>query len=143
MDIKHKFEIKANTQKVYDALTTSEGIKGWWCKDCDIAREVGSVSVMRFDKDGTTVEMQFKITSLQPDHGVSWTCIANPNPAWINTTLNFELSQDGDSSILEFTHGAWDKKWDGEPMYNMVVETWSLFMASIKSYCEEGSGQPW
>jgi uncharacterized protein YndB with AHSA1/START domain len=34
--------LQANPAAVYTALTTPEGLRGWWTHDCDVATEVGS-----------------------------------------------------------------------------------------------------
>lgn len=143
MDIVHEVEINAPAHAVYEALTTHSGISGWWAKDCDIAGAVGDVSRMRFDKEGTIVEMHFRIDGLDSDRSVSWTCVSNPNPAWLDTNLRFEIATQGAGVKLRFAHTNWDAQWEGQPPYQMTRDTWGHFMQSLQQYCESGAGQPW
>ena len=143
MDIVHEFPIETSAEKLYAALTTQVGINGWWAKDCQPAAAEGGVSVMRFNKQGQIVEMQFRVDELQDNQGTRWTCVQNPNPAWINTQLEFAIRENGSGSMLRFAHTGWDAQWKGQPPYEMTKETWQGFMTSLKNYCENGVGAPW
>ena len=143
MNIVEKIKIDTGAEKLYAALATQEGMEGWWCKDCDIATEVGEKSNMRFIKEGNLVKMQFRMDTLKANEVVSWTCSDNANPAWIGTTLTFQLKKMDDGAGVLFTHANWDEKWNDQPPYTQTRDTWGLFMQSLKSYCETGVGQPW
>jgi uncharacterized protein YndB with AHSA1/START domain len=39
--------LQANPAALYTALTTPEGLRGWWTHDCDVATEVGSTTAAR------------------------------------------------------------------------------------------------
>ncbi len=143
MDIVHKVSVQASAVAIYEALSTQAGIQGWWAQDSDIAESTGQVSHMRFNKEGTIVEMQFRVDQLEAGQRVAWTCVANPNPAWIDTVLSFDIRPQGDGAAVTFIHGNWDAQWEGQPPYQMTKDTWPHFMQSLKSYCETGSGEPW
>jgi len=142
MDIVQNFKVNATADKLYNAIGTQQGIEGWWCKDCNIATETGNVSEMRFDKQGTIVEMKFRVEELAPGR-IAWTCIGNGNPIWLETTIDFDIKSNGEGSELNFTHGNWDPSLDGNEAFDMVKEGWGHFMGSLKTYCETGAGQPW
>lgn len=143
MDIKQVLQIKATPQQVYDAVTTQQGIEGWWSQVCHISSKIGELSFMKFIKDDRVVGMYFRIDELQPMEKVLWTCVQNGNPAWINTKLEFEIKKSKEGSELIFTHKNFDAKWKGTPPYQMTIDGWQFFMNSLKSFCETGKGQPW
>lgn len=145
MDIIHNFTIKTPAGNLYMALTSQQGINGWWARDADVGQRVGEVSKMRFAKESGTVEMHFRIDELKPGTRgrVSWTCIRNPNPAWLDTTIQFTIHESNEESSLTFTHGHWDSKWEGQINYEQTKEGWKHFMKSLKTYCETGKGEPW
>lgn len=144
MDIVHDFRIKTTAQKLYEAITTENGIHGWWAKDADVGRNTGEISRMRFAKEAGAVEMHFRIDAMVPSKRVSWTCVKNPNPAWIDTMIDLEIDQVNPSEVnFRFNHSHWDPKWKGQLPYEQTKEGWNHFMISIKEYCETGVGQPW
>ena len=49
MDILHRIGVKAaSPDKVYDALTTVDGLAGWWTDDATGSADVGGVLEFRF-----------------------------------------------------------------------------------------------
>ena len=59
VDILHRVGVKnATPEKVYDALTTVDGLAGWWTDDTDgRARDVGGVLEFRFPPGGFDMEV--------------------------------------------------------------------------------------
>jgi uncharacterized protein YndB with AHSA1/START domain len=144
MEIVHNFEIRTSVDSLYDAITSQKGINGWWAKDADVGQQVGEISKMRFAKEAETVEMHFRIDEMLPTQKVSWTCVKNPNPAWIDTRIDFVIRELGGSyADFTFTHGNWDPKWEGQLPYEQTKEGWKHFMDSIRKFCETGIGEPW
>jgi uncharacterized protein YndB with AHSA1/START domain len=43
-------KFQSDAQSVYKAITTMEGIKGWWTTDCDVSTEVGVKHSFRFER---------------------------------------------------------------------------------------------
>jgi uncharacterized protein YndB with AHSA1/START domain len=64
--------IKANPAAVYAALTTREGLRGWWTCDCEVAGAVGGAIHVRFAR----TRKEFRIERLGPGREVRWTCVA-------------------------------------------------------------------
>ena len=143
MDITHKILVNASAETIYNAVATKEGINGWWSKDCSVGEIEGGKSLLRFDKQGTIVEMGFKTITLVPNKKVVWECIANANPAWIGTKIITEISEmEGERKIL-FSHAGFDEKWKGKDPFEMTKGGWEHFVSSLVSFCEKGEGQPW
>jgi uncharacterized protein YndB with AHSA1/START domain len=47
-DIIHRVGIKASVQKCYEALSTIEGISGWWTEQTAGISEIGKSIVVQF-----------------------------------------------------------------------------------------------
>jgi uncharacterized protein YndB with AHSA1/START domain len=135
--IHQKVTIDAPAEKVFAALTRSSGYHGWWCKDSDIAEEVGGVSALRFMKGGTPVHMKFRVDAIEPAR-ILWTCVEHTMPPWVGTFLSWRLAPAGKSTEVAFEHGGWQGDAPGP-----VVEGWSHFLASLEKYVETGTGEPW
>jgi hypothetical protein len=67
-----------------------------------------------------------------------WLCIAHDMPSWIGTTLNFQLEDRGGKTLVVFEHAGWKEEAPAP-----VAQGWKHFLASLKSYVETGTGQPW
>ncbi|WP_282162244.1 SRPBCC family protein [Ulvibacterium marinum] len=143
MDITHNLHIKAKPEKIYLAVTTKNGISGWWSKDCSVGESEGKNSLLKFDKQGTLVEMGFITLELVPHEKAVWECISMPNPAWIGTTIHTEIRESVNGCDVVFSHRDFDQKWQGQEPFEQTKATWNHFMDSLVSFCEKGKGQPW
>ncbi len=143
MDIVHNVKISTTPAALYELFTTESGMNKWWSMDCDIAREPGDISKVRFTKDENKIEMCFRLDTLEPGEKMVWTCVENPNPAWIDTVLHFSVKPAGEQSDFTFKHTNWDAKWQGQIPYEQTRHGWEHFMNSLKNYCEKGVGEPW
>ena len=133
-DIKHNVVIKATPEKVYQAVTTQEGIEAWWCKNTTAKPEEGFVNIFIFGQ----YRNEMKVTDLVPSKRAAWECI-NSIEEWIGTTISFDLEEKNGNTLLRFTHGSWRAATD---MFAACSYDWAIFLKSLKSYCETGTGQP-
>src|SRR5690349_17353917 len=76
---------------VIQALTTKDGIKGWWTTDCDCNAEAREAT-FRFEKQaGTVVAVTFRLDGAD-ERSVAMTCVRQiNNPGWLGTKLSFAL----------------------------------------------------
>jgi uncharacterized protein YndB with AHSA1/START domain len=133
-DIKIKVVIKAAPQKVYDAVTTQEGLAAWWCKQAIAKPEMGFVNVFTFGQFRNEME----VIELTPYKKVEWKCIQSIEE-WIGTHVSFDLEEKDGNTILRFAHSGWKAATD---MFAGCTYDWAMFIKSLKSLCETGSGTP-
>lgn len=144
MDIQFNTTIAAPVAEVFAAVTSKIGYQGWWTDTCDVNAEIGGVSSIRFEKESGTEEMIFQTLENIPDQQFTWLCTANNVfKSWVDTTLTYELSTDGDHTQLVFCQKSKSANWDKHPDYRPSTDGWEFFMESLKSYCETGDGEPW
>jgi hypothetical protein len=135
VDILHKVGIKAATlNDVYKALTTIEGLSGWWTSDTQGESRVGGLLQFRFHAGG----FDMKVLELHPDRRVRWEVVDGPRE-WIGTQVSFDLKQQGDWTIVLFKHQGW--KEPVEFMHHCSTK-WGVFLLSLKSLLETGKGSP-
>lgn len=132
--IKHNVVIKTTPEKVYEAVTTQEGIASWWCKNTTAKPEVGFMNVFAFGD----IRNEMKVTELVPGKKSEWKCIDSIEE-WIGTRISFELEEKNGNTLLRFTHADWKAPTD---LFADCNYQWALFMKSLKTYCETGSGSP-
>jgi len=123
--IKDQVMIDTTPDKAYAALTEQPGYLGWWSKDCQIADSVGGESRLRFDKQGSIVNMRFRIDAKEPKGRVQWTCISHDMNSWIGTTLNWTITGDAGGVSVALLHDGWKSETPPE----MVAQGWKHFRA--------------
>ena len=136
--IKDEIRIQAGASKVYEALTTQAGYRGWWNAKAEIDGAAGGEAKLYFVKDGQPVNMRYSIDELKPNESVRWTCVAHDMPSWVGTSLNWQIKEAEGSALVSFEHAGW-KGAPPEP----VAQGWKHFLGSLKAYVETGTGQPW
>jgi uncharacterized protein YndB with AHSA1/START domain len=135
-DILHRVGVKASPNETYRALSTLDGLAGWWTTDTQGDCNIGGVIQFRF---GTRGGFDMKVLELDPAKRVLWQVVGGPAD-WIGTKVSFELSQQDDFTIILFKHQGW--KEPIEFMHHCSTK-WALFMMSAKSLIETGKGAPY
>ena len=125
-DILHRVGIKSSPSAVYGALSTIEGLAGWWTRTTRGDGSVGGV----FD---------MKVLELDPPGHVLWEVVDGP-AEWIGTRVGFDLKQEDDHTIVLFRHRGW--KEPVEFMHHCSTK-WAVFLMSLKAYAETGTGTPY
>ena len=137
-DILHFWRIKAPPERVYAAIASAEGVRGWWTRDSALDAEVGGAGEFAFyDRKVVT---RVRIDELRPGAAVAWTVTASGAPGgWEGSTVRFDLEADGDETALRFAHRGLRHADDG---FARVTSGWAFYLASLRQYVETGAGVP-
>ena len=136
VDILHRVGVRTATpQPVYDALTTVEGLAAWWTGDTTGDGD-GVRGTLRFRFPAGGFDME--VTELRPAERVSWRVVEGPEE-WVGTTIDWDLRQDGEHTIVLFTHAGWREP--VEFMHHCSTK-WGSYLLSLKSLLETGAGAP-
>lgn len=140
VDILHRVGMsKATPGAVHAALTTIDGLAGWWTEDTTgAAGAEGDVVVFRFELDGEVGGFDMRVEELVADRLVVWEVVAGP-PEWVGTRIRWELEQRGDWTIVLFSHLGWREP--VEFMHHCSTK-WAVFLLSLKALVEDGVGTP-
>ncbi len=93
--IRHHVLIDAPVAKVYQALSTAEGISTWWDKQTPTQTDRGLVLAHNPGPEHGVV--QLRVIELVPNKRVEWECISthpkgSPASAWTGTHFIFEIT---------------------------------------------------
>jgi len=135
-DILHKVDIKTNPNNTYKALTTLEGLAGWWTTTTQGNPNAGGTIAFRFGELGG---FDMKVLELDPARHVLWQVVGGPDE-WLGTKVSFELRGDGDFTVVLFKHQGW--KEPVEFMHHCSTK-WATYLLSMKSLLEGGRGAPY
>ena len=136
VDILHKVGIRASLDQTYQALTTPEGLSGWWTKSTQVEDGVGGVIQFRF---GDLGGFDMKVLELASPHRVLWQVVDGPEE-WIDTKISWDLKQEDDYTVILFKHQGWKEPVD---FMHHCSTKWGVFLMSLKSLLETGQGAPY
>ncbi|MFD7734016.1 SRPBCC domain-containing protein [Kitasatospora phosalacinea] len=134
VDILHRIGVTASPEDVYAALTTVEGLAGWWTEDTAGDPAPGGVVRFRFPPGG----FDMKVLEARPAEHVRWEVVEGPEE-WIGTQVVFELAQEDDWTIVLFRHEGWREP--VEFMHHCSTK-WAVYLMSLKKLAETGAGEP-
>jgi len=97
--ILHALHIHAQPSSVYGALTTAEGLAGWW--STRVRTEPGTERLIHFTFAGdfNPVMRQDRATK---DREVRWTCV-DGHANWRDNTFTFRMEPRKEECVLLFT----------------------------------------
>ena len=134
-DILHRIGVEGTTpEDVYNALTTLDGLSGWWAEKTSGNTRLGGVIEFRFRVGG----FDMRVIDLDPGRLVRWEVIEGP-AEWIGTTVRWDLRKEGDYTIVLFKHEGWREP--VEFMHHCSTK-WATFLMSLKQLLETGEGAP-
>jgi len=135
VDILHRIgTLNTTPDQVFEALTTIDGLSGWWATDTKGQTEVGGVLEFRFAPGG----FDMVVRELVPGKRVLWEVVDGPEE-WIGTEIDWQINQSGDYTIVLFQHRGWAEP--VEFMYHCSTK-WAAFLLSLKELVETGTGRP-
>ena len=140
LKIYHNFKIEAPPQKVFEAISTINGLKSWWKKDT--SRNAMADGELHFIFGNNQYDVM-KVTAFEKDKTIEWEITESTYPEcrlWDGSKISFVLlEQEDKSTVLKFQHYNFP---DGYEFCGVCNYNWSVAMQSIKSFCETGKENP-
>lgn len=133
-DVLHRVGISSSPDNTYQALTTIEGLSGWWTQDTQGETDIGGVLQFRFGAGG----FDMKVLELDPAERELGEVVDGPEE-WIGTNVSWDLKQDGDYMVILFKHQGWKESVE---FMNHCSPNWAVFLLSLKALLETGQGAP-
>ena len=129
--------IAASPEQVLVALTTPEGVAGWWGTTSGSAGAAGDVLEVGF---GSSRVITMEVASRERGH-IEWLVERAPfTPEWDGTSIVFDLAPAGDGTELRFRHVGLTPQFE---CYEMCHAGWTHYLASLVAYTERGVGDPY
>ena len=135
--ILHHLRIHAPPEEVFEALTSAEGLSGWWSTHVEVEPGEGGLVDFTF-LEGFNPDM--RVTDLEENRRVEWRCEGGHEP-WRDNTFSFDLkpSDDGETDLMFKQHFATELD---DEVYGNYNFNWGFYLGSLKSLCETGRGTP-
>ena len=131
--IYHQVGIKAPIDKVFNAIATLDGVSNWWTPTTGDDTVNGKL-VFHFGEHKVTMQV---IESINQQR-IVWKNIDDEGE-WKDTLFTFDLQQDNDQVLVNFTHANWKEVTE---LFSHCSTKWAVFLLSLKEYVETGTGKP-
>jgi uncharacterized protein YndB with AHSA1/START domain len=135
VSIRQIFHIDSTREKIFELISTVEGIKKWWTVNTEGSGEENETLKMRFqDNQG----MDFLVEKVTASESLEWKCTWGQHE-WIGTKVTFTLTEEGGKVRVNFDHIGWAEASD---FYASCNFSWAKYFISLRDYCEKGQGSP-
>lgn len=134
-DILHRIGTKQPAEEVFRALTTVEGLAGWWTEETDGDPQPGGVVRFRFGDAGG---FDMRVLEARPGELVLWEVVDGPEE-WIGTLVRFDIRHEDGWTIVLFRHEGWREQVE---FMHHCSSKWGTYLVSLKSLVDTGYGQP-
>lgn len=140
-DLNTSFSVVQPAQTVFNAVNN---VRGWWSERIDgPTDQIGQeFTYQRKDLHKCTM----KIVEFIPDQKVVWLVLDNyfsftqDQSEWNDTLVEFELSESGGKTVLNFTHRGLVPEHE---CYKICFDAWTFYITeSLKDLITKGVGQP-
>lgn len=131
--IKHLFHINASKQKVFEAISTIQGLSNWWT--VQTKGDTALNETIQFDF-GETKGPTMKVIALEPDKKITWKCVAS-NHGWVDHVFTFSLDENEGKTRVRFSHEGWQ---ENDDFYAHCNFSWGRYLESLRQYCQTAVG---
>lgn len=131
--IKNLFHINGPKEKVYEAISTINGLSNWWTAQTTGESKVDGIIQFRFGGGGPDM----KVKEMKQNELVTWECVAGPED-WIGNTFTFKLDENEGKTRVRFEQAGWKEAND---FYASCSFSWGRYMESLRQYCQTGKGE--
>ena len=130
----HRIRIHAAPDQVFKALSTKDGLQGWFTAKVD--GNVGEGHDVRMHFEGKE-SFGWHFAQVTSDR-VRWNCTEGPGSAR-GTTATYLLKAEGRDTILECDHDGWPEGHEALATCNTL---WGTLMDRLKAFAETGKPKP-
>ena len=135
-DIFHYFPINVPIEKVFNGISTPQGLDKWWTKSSLGKPEREEIYELFF---GPEYNWSAVVTMCVPNKEFELT-ITKSDKDWMNTKVGFTLIDKIGTTEIHFSHTGW--KEDHEH-YRISCYCWAMYLRILKRYLEFGEEVPY
>jgi uncharacterized protein YndB with AHSA1/START domain len=136
-DIAMQVDTTASPEATHRALTSTDGVAGWWTTRNETQGVEGQVD--RFWVPDAPISWDMRVEQSDPGKLVAWRCVGGP-PEWIGTEVRWTLEPTGSGGTLViFDHTGFAEV---GTMFRIVTLGWAQILGRLKQYLDTGQPAP-
>jgi uncharacterized protein YndB with AHSA1/START domain len=134
--LSHQIRISAPRDRVYEAISTRDGLAGWYTADLEGAVGGGKEALLKF---AGHEPFRWRFTELSPGSRFRWECTQGPGAA-AGTTATFSVSQTTDGRTqVDLDHDGFG---ESDPALATCNTLWGILLGHLKAYAETAAPAP-
>lgn len=130
-DILHIFPIKGSVEKIFDAITTPNGLNCWWPLRSEGSPKLKNEYTFYF---GPEYDWRAEVIEVSQNKSITW-LMTSAMEDWMNTLVGFKLEPKTDHVQVTFFHNNWK---DASEHYGISTFCWGQLLNGLKNYVEKG-----
>jgi uncharacterized protein YndB with AHSA1/START domain len=135
-DYQSQVTLTASPDVVFEALTTTKGLAGWWTPVTGDGLAGGELTF----SFGPAAQAVMRVDEAERGVGVRWTNLACHVEDWVGTTVHFGIeATPAGGTELRFRHAGLTPRL---ACYSDCKSGWNHFIPSLRAYVETGTGNP-
>jgi len=127
----HNFTIHSNAKKVFEAMSTPEGLNNWWTLKCSGKPALNEEYNLNFTDE---YDWFAKISKFEENKLIEFS-MEKAMEDWLPTKFGFELNEDGNQTHVHFYHTNWQEQ---NQHYGITSYCWANLLRQMKDYIEKG-----
>ena len=136
IDIQHEIKIRAPQQKVFNAISTLEGLRCWHSAKIDGGPKVGDT--LRFESVSNPI-FRWQVAELDAPKRLQWKCAEGPGDS-VGTSVVFNLNETSDGRTqVELAHSGWSGTHGN---YRKCNTLWAILLHHLRMYAETDTANP-
>lgn len=135
-DILHDFPIQAPLDRVFGAVSTSQGLDTWWTERSAGRPELGAEYELGF---GPEYDWRARVTRYTPDAEFELEMV-RADPDWIGTRVGLQLEPRDGVTWVRFHHTGWPA---ANEHYRISCNCWAMYLRILRRSLEHGESVPY
>lgn len=135
-DILQDFPIKAEADRVFDAITSPEGLDHWWTVRSAGQPIAGTEYKLWFGPD---YDWAARVTRAERPIRFELEMVATDED-WNGTRVGFDLEPNGESTRVRFHHTGWPQ---ANEHFRISCHCWAMYLRILRRYLEHGEVVPY
>jgi uncharacterized protein YndB with AHSA1/START domain len=135
-DIYSDVPIRASRDRVFQAVSTPDGLDAWWTKKSAGRPVVGAEFELWF---GPNYDWRATVAECRPDSAFELR-ITRADNDWVGTRVGFQLDGSAGLTHVRFAHTGWP---DANEHWRVSCYCWPIYLRLLRRYLEHGELVPY
>ena len=135
-DILLDLPIKAPLRRVFEGVTTPDGLDCWWTEDSSGQPTLGQEYELGF---GPEYKWRAIVTQCQPDTEFELELV-QADADWTGTRVGFRLEMRDGVTWMQFHHTGWP---DANEHYRISCNCWASYLRILRRHLEHNESVPY
>jgi uncharacterized protein YndB with AHSA1/START domain len=135
-DIFHDFHVKAPVERVFEAISTPDGLDCWWTRKSAGQPSLGEEYELWF---GPQYDWRARVSKYVFGASLEFE-MTRAHADWVGTRIGFELEEQAGTTSARFHHTGWPSQ---NEHWRISCYCWAMYLRVMRRYIEHGEFVPY